>query len=158
MNDPDDLHAFNAALPERGALLGVDPGTKTIGLALSDMDRRLASSLKTLRKARFATNLEEIKAITDAEAIVGVVIGLPLNMDGSKGPRAQAARAFQRNLAQHLSLPMLLWDERLSTAEARDVLERSGVSSRKQAEMIDAAAAAVILEDAMRAISRATIR
>lgn len=144
-----DAGAFAAALPQGGVLLGLDPGTRTIGTALCDAGWRYASPGAPLRKgARFAHDRQALAQIAAARGVRGIVIGLPLNMDGSAGPRAQAARAFARNLAI-LSLPILLWDERWSTASAEKAMIAQDFSRAKRAERIDSHAAAIILQGAI---------
>ena len=139
---------LRAALPEGGALLGLDLGTKTIGTALSDAGWRFASAGKTLPRGKFARDLEALRALAGERKVAGIVLGLPLNMDGSEGPRAQSARAYARNLAP-LGLPVLLWDERWSTTSAERDLIAQDMSRAKRAERIDSAAAAVILQGAI---------
>ena len=144
----EDAGEFRAALPQGGVLLGLDPGTKTIGTALADAGWRFATAGKTLEKGKFARDCAVIRDLCRDRGVAGIVIGLPLNMDGTSGPRAQAARAFARNLAV-LDRPILLWDERWSTAAAeRDMLAQD-VSRAKRAERIDSHAAAVILQGAI---------
>lgn len=136
-------------LAERGALLGLDPGTKTIGLAVSDDGRRVATPLKTIRRQKFTLDAEEILRLATERKIAGFVIGLPINMDGSEGPRAQASRAFARNFAARTELPISLWDERLSTAAVERELIAQDVSRARRAEVIDSHAAAFILQGAL---------
>src|SRR5262245_14368631 len=112
------LEVFARSLPKGARLIGIDVGTKTLGLALSDVTRSIASGLVTLRRTKFRTDAQQLLELAEAHGVGGFVIGLPLNLDGSEGPRAQATRAFSRNLAKLTLLPMLYWDERLSTAEA----------------------------------------
>ena len=133
-------------LPASGALMGLDPGTKTIGVAVSDGLRMTATALTTIRRRKFAQDAEELARIARDRTIVGVVVGLPLNMDGSEGPRAQSARAFARNVAERLSLPVALWDERLSTAAAERTLLEADASRKRRAEVIDSLAAQHILQ------------
>jgi putative Holliday junction resolvase len=140
---------FRAGLPPRGALLGLDVGTKTVGLALSDRTRTVASALKTLRRRRFAEDAEAILAIAAAREVVGIVVGLPVEMSGREGPRAQSCRAFARNLASLTDLPVTFWDERLSTAAAERVLIEADASRKRRAEVVDAVAAAYILQGAL---------
>jgi putative Holliday junction resolvase len=143
---------FRAALPEGGALMGLDLGTQTIGTAFCDAGWRFASAGKTLPRGKFARDLAALRALVVERSIKGVVIGLPLNMDGSSGPRAQASRAYARNLAQAaggLALPVLLWDERWSTASAERAMIDQDMSRAKRAERIDSHAAAVILQAAI---------
>ena len=136
-------------LPASGALMGLDPGTRTIGVAISDGLRITASALKTIRRRKFAQDAEELGRIARDRAITGVVVGLPRNMDGSEGPRAQSARAFARNIAEKLALPVALWDERLSTAAAERTLLEADASRRRRAEVIDSLAAQHILQGAL---------
>ena len=145
---------FSGALPDGGALLGLDPGTKTIGTAFCDAGWRFASPGKTLPRGKFARDKALLEELIAERAIQGLVIGLPLNMDGSEGPRAQASRAFARNL-EGLDLPILLWDERWSTASAERGLIEQDMSRAKRAERIDSAAAAVILQGAIDALAGA---
>jgi len=140
---------FAEALPDGGALIGLDLGTKTIGIAVCDAGWRFANALKTLQRGKFGRDRDELRALMDGRAVRGIVIGLPRNMDGSEGPRAQASRAYARNLAEAFALPVLLWDERWSTKSADDAMIGLDVSRRKRAERIDAEAAAVILQAAI---------
>ncbi|WP_416900265.1 MAG: Holliday junction resolvase RuvX [Minwuia sp.] len=143
------LEAGPAALKQAAAgkrLLGLDPGTKTIGTALSDPGHKVATPHRTIARKKFAADVAELRAIVDEYGIGGLVIGHPLNMDGSSGPRAQAARAFQRNLEKVFDLPMLLRDERLSTVAVERSLIEQDTSRRRRAETIDAHAAAFILQ------------
>ena len=147
---------FRAALPEGGVLLGLDPGTKTIGLALCDAGWRFASPDKTIIRRKFRDDKAEIVAVVAARNVRGLVIGLPLNMDGSDSPRAQAARAMARNLAD-LGLPTLMWDERWSTVAAERAMIDQDMSRARRAERIDAHAAALILQGAIDALAGAII-
>ena len=148
----DSAAGMRAALPEGGVLLGLDLGTKTIGTALSDAGWRFASAGKTLPRGKFSRDLDALRALAAERKVAGIVLGLPLNMDGSEGPRAQSARAYARNLAP-LGLPVLLWDERWSTASATRDLIAQDVSRAKRADRIDSHAAAVILQAALDALS-----
>jgi putative Holliday junction resolvase len=139
---------FREALPSGGVLMGLDLGTKTIGTAFCDAGWSFAGAGKTLPRGKFARDLEALQALIAERRVKGVVIGLPLNMDGSAGPRAQASRAFARNLAP-LDLPVLLWDERWSTASAERAMIDQDMSRAKRAERIDSHAAAVILQAAI---------
>lgn len=152
-NDDAEL-ARLAALPAGLRLLGVDLGTKTIGLALSDVERRLASPLETLSRAKFRADADRIKAVTTRYSVGGIVLGLPINMDGSEGPRAQATRAFARNLAALIPLPMTFWDERLSTAAVTRSLIEADVSRAKRQAVVDRMAAAYILQGALDRMAR----
>jgi putative holliday junction resolvase len=133
-------------------LLGLDLGTKTIGLAIGSMPMGIATPLLTIRRTKFQQDAQALLAIAHKESVTGLVLGLPLNMDDSEGPRAQSTRAFVRNLGALSPLPVLLWDERLSSFEAEDMMREAGISSRRRAEMIDAAAAQVILQGALDAL------
>lgn len=144
---------FRAALPAGGALLGLDLGTQTIGTAFCDAGWRFASPGKTLKRGKFGADRLALAALVAERAIKGVVIGLPLNMDGSEGPRSQSSRAYARNVAEALELPVLLWDERWSTASAESALIAQDMSRAKRADRIDAAAAAVILQAAIDALA-----
>jgi putative holliday junction resolvase len=141
-------------LPARGRLLGLDLGTKTIGLGMSDVERRLASPLETIRRVKFRADAERLLAVIRQFDIVALVLGLPLNMDGSEGPRAQATRAFLRNLAPLTDVPVVFWDERLSTAAVARDLIANDVSRQKRAAVIDQMAAAYILQGALDRLSR----
>lgn len=143
---------LRAALPDGGVLIGLDLGTKTIGTALSDAGWRFASAGKTLPRGKFSRDLEALRTLASERRVAGIVVGLPLNMDGSEGPRAQSARAYARNLAP-LGLPVLLWDERWSTASAERDLIAQDMSRAKRAERIDSHAAAVILQAALDALA-----
>lgn len=144
-----DLAAFAAALPGVGALIGLDLGTRTIGLALSDLRRQIASPLFTIARTKFTADAQELLAAATKHAVVGMVLGLPLNMDGSEGPRAQATRAFARNLAKLTPLPLLFWDERLSTAAVTRTLIDADASRKRRGEVVDKMAAAYILQGAL---------
>jgi putative Holliday junction resolvase len=136
-------------LPPRGALLGLDLGTKTIGVATSDTDRKLATGVETVARKTFTEDAKRLLALASERTCVGFVLGLPLNMDGSEGPRAQSTRAFARNLARLTELPIALWDERLSTAAVERELIGADVSRSKRAAVIDQHAAAFILQGAL---------
>lgn len=144
---------FRAALPGGGALLGLDLGTQTIGTAFCDAGWRFASPGKTLKRGKFGADRQALAALVAERGIKGVVIGLPLNMDGSEGPRSQSSRAYARNVAEALTVPVLLWDERWSTASAESALIAQDLSRAKRVDRIDAAAAAVILQAAIDALA-----
>lgn len=129
-----------------GPLMGLDPGTKTIGVAVSDGLRMTATPLETLRRGKFQADAARLAEIARGRGVVGVVVGLPRNMDGSEGPRAQSARAFARNVAEALSLPVVLWDERMTTMAAERMLIEADASRRRRAEVIDKVAASYILQ------------
>lgn len=138
-----------ALLPPRGALLGLDLGTKTIGVAVSDPDRRLATGVETIARKNFTADAARLAALGTERAICGFVLGLPINMDGSEGPRAQSTRAFARNFARLTALPIALWDERLSTSAVERELIANDVSRAKRANVIDEHAAIFILQGAL---------
>jgi putative Holliday junction resolvase len=140
---------FAEALPEGGVLLGLDLGTRTIGTAFADAGWRFATAGKTIGRGKWARNRERIAALIADRSVVGIVLGLPRNMDGSEGPRAQASRAFARNAAEAFALPVLLWDERWSTASAEGAMIAQGTSRARRAEVIDSHAAAIILQGAI---------
>jgi putative Holliday junction resolvase len=143
-----------AVLPPRGALIGLDLGTKTIGVAASDPDRRVAAPVETISRTRFNRDAERILELATERRAAGLVLGLPINMDGSEGPRAQATRAFARNLARLTELPIALWDERLSTAAVERALIAADASRAKRRNVIDQHAAAYILQGALDRLSR----
>jgi putative holliday junction resolvase len=143
-----------AHLPPRGALIGLDLGTKTIGVAVSDPDRRLATAVETIARKRFAHDAQQVLSLARERGVTGFVLGLPINMDGSEGPRAQATRAFARNFAEVTDLPIALWDERLSTAAVERDLIAADVSRARRAAIIDAHAAAYILQGALDRLGR----
>ncbi|HXX09760.1 MAG TPA: Holliday junction resolvase RuvX [Pseudolabrys sp.] len=143
-----------AHFPARGALIGLDLGTKTIGVAASDPDRKLATGVETIARKNFSKDAERLLALAGERSAVGFVLGLPFNMDGSEGPRAQSTRAFARNLAKLTALPIALWDERLSTAAVERELIAADVSRAKRAAVIDQHAAAFILQGALDRLAR----
>jgi putative Holliday junction resolvase len=144
-----DIEAFFAALPAGKRLIGIDAGTKTLGLALSDVGRSIASPLETIKRSKFSTDAARLLELCREHQIAGIVLGLPINLDGTEGPRAQSTRAFARNLNKLASLPILLWDERLTTAEAERMLIDADQSRRRRAEVIDKLAATIILQNAL---------
>jgi putative pre-16S rRNA nuclease len=133
----------------RGALIGLDLGTKTIGVAVSDPDRRLATGITTIQRKTFTADAKELLAMADERNAAGFILGLPINMDGSEGPRAQSTRAFARNFAKLTELAIGLWDERLSTAAVERELIANDVSRARRAEVIDEHAAIFILQGAL---------
>ena len=145
----EDIEAFFASLPEGLRLIGIDAGTKTLGLALSDVNRSIASPLETIRKTKFTTDAARLLALCNEHRVAGLVLGLPINLDGSEGPRAQSTRAMARNLNRLSPLPILLWDERLTTAEAERMLIAADQSRKRRAEVIDKLAATIILQNAL---------
>lgn len=141
-------------LPPRGGLLGLDLGSRTIGVATSDPERRIATGVETIARRAFKTDAARVLTLARERHCAGFIIGLPVNMDGSEGPRAQSARAFARNLARLTDLPIALWDERLSTAAVERDLIGADVSRRKRAAVIDQHAAAFILQGALDRLAR----
>lgn len=135
-----------AALPRGARLMGLDLGTKTIGLALSDVDRRIATPLDTVRRTKFRADSDEILRHAARHGVVGLVLGLPLNMDGTEGQRVQSTKAFARNLAAMTPLPIVFWDERLSTAAVTRALIEADASRARRGEVVDRMAAAYILQ------------
>ena len=140
------LEALAAQLEKGQTVAALDLGTKTIGLAVSDPGLSLAHPRPVIRRRKFSTDIVALKDALKRDRVGAIVLGLPLNMDGSEGPRAQATRAFVRNMAGHVALPFAFWDERLSTVAAERALIDQDVSRKKRAERIDSAAAAFILQ------------
>jgi putative holliday junction resolvase len=138
-----------ALLPARGALIGLDLGTKTIGVASSDPDRRLATPVETVARKRFGLDAQRLLDLAAERRAIGFVLGLPINMDGTEGARAQSTRAFARNLAKLTALPIALWDERLSTAAVERALIAADASRAKRKAVIDQHAATYILQGAL---------
>ncbi|MBE0453854.1 MAG: Holliday junction resolvase RuvX [Roseovarius sp.] len=145
----DDIAAFAAALPHGRGMMGLDLGTKTIGVALSDRLLSTASAVETVKRQKFTLDAARLLEIAAAREAGGILLGLPRNMDGSEGPRAQSTRAFARNLATLTDLPIGFWDERLSTVAAERALLEADTSRKRRAEVIDAVAAAYILQGAL---------
>ena len=141
--------------PGRGALIGLDLGTKTIGVAASDPDRRLATGVETVQRKAFKVDAARLLAIASERTAVGFVLGLPINMDGSEGPRAQSTRAFARNFSQMTGLAIALWDERLSTAAVERELIGMDMSRARRAKVIDEHAAIFILQGALDRLAKA---
>ena len=140
---------FAGALRPTRAVMGLDLGTKTIGIAVSDRLRGVASPLETIRRRKFTLDASRILEIAAGREVCGLVLGLPLHMDGSEGPRAQSARAFGRNLSRLTDLPIAFWDERLSTVAAERALLEADASRKRRARIIDSVAAAYILQGAL---------
>ncbi len=143
---PED---FLSAIGKSGALIGLDPGTKTIGVAVSDERRSLASPLETIERLKFAQDAARLKSLMQGRTVAGFVIGMPVHMEGDAGRRAQSVRAFTRNLEQIIDLPALYWDERLSTVAVERAMIDADLSRAKRAARIDAHAAAFILQGAI---------
>jgi putative Holliday junction resolvase len=135
--------------PERGALIGLDLGTKTIGVAVSDPDRKLATGIETIQRKTFTADAARLLALSGERQVVGFILGLPINMDGNEGPRAQSTRAFARNFARQTELAIGLWDERLSTAAVERELIGMDMSRARRAKVIDEHAAIFILQGAL---------
>lgn len=144
-----DIGEFASAIPEGRRLIGIDAGTKTLGLALSDIACFIASPLETIQRTKFTADAARLLELAREHQVAGFVLGWPLNLDGTMGPRAQATRAFARNVNKLTPLPVLLWDERLSTAEAERMLIGADASRKRRAEVIDKLAATIILQGAL---------
>jgi putative pre-16S rRNA nuclease len=149
MKRPISVEDLAWRLPAKGRLVGLDLGTKTIGLAVSDVERRLASPLKTLARGAFQKDADGLVALFAEFEVAGVILGLPLNLEGREGPRAQSTRAFARNLATRTELPIAYWDERFSTAVVTRSLIENDVSRARRAKVVDKLAAAYILQGAL---------
>ncbi len=149
-----ELMQVAALLPSRGALIGLDLGTKTIGVAVSDPERRVAAPVETVKRARFNIDAQRLLTLAAERRAAGIVLGLPINMDGSEGASAQSARAFARNLAKLTELPIALWDERLSTAAVERALIAADASRARRKAVIDQHAATYILQGALDRLAR----
>ena len=145
----DDITDMAQALPRTGALAGLDLGTKTIGVAVSDGLRQIASPLRVIRRRKFTLDAADLLAIVAERRLTGLILGLPRNMDGTEGPRAQSTRAFARNLSGLTDLPIGFWDERLSTVAAERALLEADTSRKRRAEVVDQVAAGYILQGAL---------
>lgn len=143
---------FREALPSGGRLMGLDVGTKTIGVALCDAGWTIATPAELIKRAKFSADLERLRSLASAQRVAGLVIGLPLNLDGSESPRTQSTRAFARN-AEAIGLPILLWDERWSTQAVTRTLLDADASRARRAELVDKMAAAYILQGAIDALT-----
>ena len=148
----DKASDFRTTLPNGGRLLGLDVGTRTIGTALCDAQWTIATAAELIKRTKFAKDLEALRALISAQQVAGLVVGLPLNLDGSDSPRTQSVRAFARNLAP-LGLPILLWDERWSTQAVTRTLIDADASRARRAELVDKMAAAYILQGAIDALT-----
>ena len=149
-----DLSQFKSSLDAGARLIGLDLGEKTIGVAVSDTLRTIATPRVTLKRGKFAADAAALESLITDEAAGGLVIGLPLNMDGSDSPSAQSARAFARHFAARCALPILMWDERLSTAAVTRTLLDADASRKRRGEVVDKMAAAYILQGALDAMRR----
>ena len=145
----DDIAEFARALPKSAAITGLDLGDKTIGVAISDLRRTIATPSEVIRRTKFTEDAAKLLAILKNRAVAGIILGLPLNMDGSEGPRVQSTRAFARNLVRLTDLPITYWDERLSTVAATRALLEADTSRKRRAEVIDQVAAGYILQGAL---------
>jgi len=145
----DEIADFAAALPPARAVMGLDLGDKTIGVAVSDVLLSVASPLETIRRKKFGVDAARLMDIAEARQIGGILLGLPRNMDGTEGPRCQSTRAFARNLSRLTDLPITFWDERLSTVAAERALLEADTSRKRRAEVIDNVAASYILQGAL---------
>lgn len=143
------VEEFLAALPPNRAVAGLDLGDKTIGVALSDLRRQVATPIEVIRREKFTIDAGRLLALLEARGAFGIVLGLPLNMDGSTGPRVQATQAFARNLEKLTELPICYWDERLSTVAAERALLEADTSRKRRKEVIDQVAAGYILQGAL---------
>jgi len=148
------LGELDTSLPPAAALIGLDLGTKTIGVAVSDLGRRIASPLVLINRVKFTQDAEALAKIIAERQVAAIVIGLPLNMDGSEGPRAQATRAFVRNLLPKIEIPIAFWDERLSTVAVTRTLLEADTSRKRRGELVDKMAAAFILQGALDRLQR----
>lgn len=144
-----DIEAFLAALPPNRAIAGLDLGTVTIGVAISDLRRQVATPIEVIRREKFTLDATRLLALLTARGAFGIVLGLPLNMDGSSGPRVQSTHAFARNLEKLTPLPITYWDERLSTVAAERALLEADTSRKRRKEVIDQVAAGYILQGAL---------
>ena len=145
----EDIRAFRGTLPRKACLLGLDIGEKTVGMAVSDDGLRVATPLDTIRRAKFTRDAEKLLAVIADYRIGGIVVGLPVNMDGSEGPRCQSVRQFGANLAEKTDIPIGFWDERMSTQAMQRHLIAQDVSRKRRAEVIDKMAAQYILQGAL---------
>lgn len=148
------LEDLAPALPSSGALIGLDLGTKTIGLAVSDLGRRIASPLAVIARKKFSVDVGALLGHMATHEPAALVLGLPINMDGSEGRRAQATRAFAKNLAERIDVPIILWDERLSTAAVTRTLLEADASRKRRGEVVDKMAATYILQGALDRLAR----
>jgi putative Holliday junction resolvase len=154
MGNETSIEALAETLPSQAPLMGLDLGTRTIGLALSDAGRRIASPLTTIRRTKFKADAAALLTRAAEHRVAALVLGLPVNMDGSEGPRAQATRAFARNLAGLTTLPILFWDERLSTAAVTRMLIEADTSRKRRSEVVDKMAATYILQGVLDRLAR----
>jgi len=149
-----DIEDFKKSIRNKSRLLGIDPGKKRIGLAISDEDKLVSTPLKTILKKKFFDLIKEIKEIIEENNIKGIVVGNPLNMDGSKGSSSQSSNDFARNLSNNISIPVTMWDERLSSEGAFKLSANTGVNTSKKIEKLDQNAASFILQGALDYLKR----
>ena len=145
----EEIVEFAKVLPDIGALIGLDLGTKTIGVAVSDLTRNVATPLETIHRQSFSKDTEKLLCLCEYRALKGIVLGLPRNMNGTEGPRAQSTRAFARNFSAKTNLMITFWDERLSTVAAEKILLEANISRKRRSEVIDHVAASYILQGAL---------
>lgn len=157
IDEPAEVPNPLTALPPTGKLLGLDLGTKTIGVAISDGVRYSATPLETIRRQKFTQDVVRLLELVAENEAVGIVLGLPLNMDGSEGPRVQSTRAFARNLAAKVTIPIVFWDERLSTSAVTRTLIEADVRRDKRREVVDKLAASYILQGALERLRRGVL-
>ncbi|WIJ23654.1 Holliday junction resolvase RuvX [Devosia sp. RR2S18] len=150
----NDLSNPLEAIPATGKILGLDLGTKTIGVAVSDAMRYSATPLETIKRTKFTQDAERLEQLIASNHVVAIILGLPLNMDGSEGPRVQSTRAFARNLAQRVALPIAFWDERLSTSAVTRMMIEADLRRDRRAEVVDKLAASYILQGALDRLRR----
>jgi len=152
------ISEFSASLPEYRRIIGLDVGTTTIGIALSDISRMIASPMETIHRTKFSKDMERLKAIIAEHHVAGLVIGWPVNMDGSEGPRCQSTKQFARNVEAQLSLPSVMWDERMSSMAVDKAMLEADLSRQKRDKHIDKLAASYILQGALEAMRTPIIR
>ena len=145
----EEIAKFAKDLPKLGGLIGLDLGTKTIGVAVSDHTRNVATPLETIKRQKFTKDAETLLKLCNNRALTGIILGLPRNMNGTEGPRAQSTRAFARNFSQKTNLMITYWDERLSTVAAEKLLLEVNTSRKRRSELIDHVAASYILQGAL---------
>ena len=143
-----------SGLPDTGRLMGLDLGTKTIGVAVSDAMRFSATPIETIKRQKFTLDAQRIEELIAQSNVAGIILGLPLNMDGSEGPRVQSTRAFARNLSQRIAIPIAFWDERLSTSAVTRMLIEADMRRDRRAEVVDKLAASYILQGALDSLRR----
>lgn len=154
IRNPEDLAR---ELPEKARILGLDVGDKTVGVAVSDLLRGIATPVETIKRTRFYKDVEKLKKLIAEREVSAIILGLPINMDGSEGPRCQSVRQFAANLAEHVDLPMAFWDERWSTMAVERMMIEADLSRKRRAELVDKMAAAYILQGALDSMKRSTL-